>query len=150
MGGVRRSYRRRLRLIATVSTVVLAGATAPRVATVARSQPGSCVAGRLGQSVPIEIASGKPFVPVSINGSATKRFILDTGSFNAALDNRLVRSLGFSVGSVLSTSAGAGAVGGSIDRLNPTACEQMAGASLSDGPILGMDLRFCFALRHSN
>ena len=100
----------------------------------------SCDAGPFGVPVPIEVASGKPFVPVRLNGASPRRFILDTGSFNAALDKRVIDELGFSASTVLSTSAGVGADGGTIVRLQPLACEQLAGVALGDAPVLAMDL----------
>lgn len=86
----------------------------------------------LGRWYPVEIASNKIFVFGRINGSRPLRFIIDTGAPSGFIDEDLVEALGFRRET---SSRGAGSAGSSevvLTRLEPPACQEVAGGVIGN------------------
>lgn len=105
----------------------------------AAAGPIECRSHLYGTPTGIRVNSNKPFVPVQVNGTAPRLFLLDTGSTRASVDQRLIAALGLRIGSV-ETDTGAGDARIRVSTLQPPACEVLAGAALDHATIGAFDL----------
>ena len=106
---------------------------------VAEASPTCLVPLRLPARAHVAIASNKPFAPVSIGVLPPLTFLLDTGSPQGAVDVSLIERLGFRRVSV-AQGAGAGARPFDEATLTPNACFALAGATLPNALVWGLDL----------
>lgn len=93
-----------------------------------------------GKWVPIKIASNKPFVDVSVAGSAPQQFFFDTGSNESLIDPSLAKSLGFKVAGSTEGNPGVGNTATTFLQYDPPVCEDVAGAAVPDIHFIGFDL----------
>jgi hypothetical protein len=93
-----------------------------------------------GKWVPIQIASNKPFVDVSIAGSAPQQFLFDTGSNESLIRPSLAKTLGFKVAQSTEGNPGVGNAISTFLQYDPPVCEEVAGAAVPDIHFIGYDL----------
>ena len=93
-----------------------------------------------GKWFPITIASNKPFIDVSVAGSAPQLFLFDTGSNESLIDPSLAARLGFKAAGSTEGNRGVGNTSTTFIQYDAPACEEVAGAAVPDIHFIGFDL----------
>jgi predicted aspartyl protease len=89
--------------------------------------------GSSAANISFELNSNKPFVPIYVNETGPRSFLVDTGSISTVVDTDLASSLGLSEGDAFESSgAGEGSITGNTC---PEVALALAGLDFTTGPI---------------